>query len=86
MANKISTGLLIMILNNVRPQDLHSSSLVNRNWCKIIYLTLLNLRPEQVIAIFNNNNFGRKGFDANKPLCKIVESVPGSLETIEIRM
>ncbi|CAG8579180.1 9830_t:CDS:2 [Diversispora eburnea] len=35
MANKISTELLIMILNNVRSQDLHSSSLVNRNWCKV---------------------------------------------------
>jgi hypothetical protein len=36
MATKISTELLIMILNNLEStQDLYSSLLVNRNWCKI---------------------------------------------------
>ena len=36
MATKISTELLIMILNNVQStQDLHSSLLVNRIWCKV---------------------------------------------------
>ncbi|CAG8513387.1 1731_t:CDS:2 [Diversispora eburnea] len=35
MANKISTEILIMILNSVQSsQDLHSSLLVNRIWCK----------------------------------------------------
>ncbi|CAG8498141.1 10674_t:CDS:2 [Diversispora eburnea] len=36
MATKISTELLIMILNNVQStQDLYSSFLVNRFWCKV---------------------------------------------------
>ncbi|CAG8536950.1 2841_t:CDS:1 [Diversispora eburnea] len=36
MATKVSTEILIMILNNVQStQDLHSSLLVNRYWCKV---------------------------------------------------
>ncbi|CAG8502528.1 8226_t:CDS:2 [Diversispora eburnea] len=36
MATKISTELLIMILNNIQStQDLYSSLLVNRIWCKV---------------------------------------------------
>ena len=36
MAAKISTELLIMILNNIQStQDLYSSLLVNRIWCKV---------------------------------------------------
>ena len=36
MATKISTELLIIILNNVQPtRDLYSSLLVNRTWCKV---------------------------------------------------
>ncbi|CAG8548239.1 2299_t:CDS:1 [Diversispora eburnea] len=65
------------------------------NYCtKIAKLTLHNLSPEQVIAIFNNNfqelrrfSFGHgMGLDANKLLCQISKNVPESLETIEIRM
>ncbi|CAG8482908.1 1065_t:CDS:2 [Diversispora eburnea] len=64
------------------------------NYCtKITKLTLPNLRPEQVIAIFNNNfnelrrfSFGiEKGLDANKLLCQMAKNVPESLETIEIQ-
>ncbi|CAG8443099.1 6109_t:CDS:2 [Diversispora eburnea] len=64
------------------------------NYCtKITELTLHNLSPEQVIAIFNNNfnelkrfsfDCGGKGFDANDLLCQISENVPELLETIEI--
>ncbi|CAG8501278.1 3239_t:CDS:2 [Diversispora eburnea] len=65
------------------------------NYCKkITDLTLINLSPEQVIAIFNNNfnelrrlSFCcRKRFDANKLLCQMAKNIPESLETIEIRM
>ncbi|RHZ59705.1 hypothetical protein Glove_362g85 [Diversispora epigaea] len=62
------------------------------NYCtKITKLSLLDLSPEQVIAIFNNNfnelkrfSFScEKGLDANKLLCQMAENVPKSLETIE---
>ncbi|CAG8497269.1 11184_t:CDS:1 [Diversispora eburnea] len=60
---------------------------------KITELTLLDLSLEQVIAIFNNNfnelrrfSFDYNGLDANELLCQMAESVPKSLETIEIRM
>ncbi|CAG8459882.1 11413_t:CDS:2 [Diversispora eburnea] len=66
------------------------------NYCtKIVELTLYNLNPEQVIAIFNNNfnelrkfsfGCGGDGFDANELLCKMAENIPKSLETIKIMM
>ena len=48
MATKISTELLIMILNNVQStQDLHSSLLVNRIWCKVAIPKLWELALSQ---------------------------------------
>ncbi|CAG8498182.1 10676_t:CDS:1 [Diversispora eburnea] len=44
MATKISTELLIIILNNFQStQDLYSSMLVNRIWCKVTIPILWNL-------------------------------------------
>ncbi|CAG8497308.1 11186_t:CDS:1 [Diversispora eburnea] len=74
------------------PSDTFSAILI---YCtKITELTLLDLSLEQVIAIFNNNFNELKrfsfhcgiGLDANELLRKMVESVPESLEIIEIRM
>ncbi|CAG8452008.1 8157_t:CDS:2 [Diversispora eburnea] len=66
------------------------------NYCtNITKLTLLKLRPEQIISIFNSdfNELRRlsfdcrgEGFDADELLYKMAENVPESLETIEIRM
>ncbi|CAG8458227.1 8690_t:CDS:1 [Diversispora eburnea] len=65
------------------------------NYCtKVTKLNLPRLNLEQVIAIFNNNFNELRSFsfiygkesDANKLLCQIAESVPESLETIEIKM
>ncbi|CAG8558550.1 11552_t:CDS:2 [Diversispora eburnea] len=66
------------------------------NYCtKITKLSLHNLYPDQVIAIFNNNfnelrkfsfDCGEVGFDANELLCQMAENVPKSLEIIKIRM
>src|SRR5437899_2372822 len=48
MATKISTELLIMIINNVQStQDLHSSLLVNRIWCKVTVPILWELALSQ---------------------------------------
>ncbi|CAG8495613.1 2598_t:CDS:2 [Diversispora eburnea] len=74
------------------PFDIFSTIL---NYCtKVTNLTLCNLSPEQVIAIFNNNfnelkrfSFGcEKGLDADELLCQMAKNVPESLETIEINM
>ncbi|CAG8548260.1 2300_t:CDS:2 [Diversispora eburnea] len=74
------------------PSDVVSAIL---NYCKkITELVLCNLSSEQVIVIFNNNfnDLRRfsfdcvKGLNANKLLCQMGESVPESLETVEIRM
>ncbi|CAG8510212.1 8169_t:CDS:2 [Diversispora eburnea] len=69
--------------------------LLLRDEDKLTKLTLLNLRPEQVIVIFDNNfnelrrfSFDNRNkiFDDNKILCKMAENVPESLETIEMIM
>ncbi|CAG8492526.1 142_t:CDS:2 [Diversispora eburnea] len=79
-------------LNSTITFDIFSAIL---NYCtRITELTLYNLSPEQIMAIFNNNfnelrsfsfDCGR-GFDSNELLCQMAENVPESLETIEIRM
>ncbi|CAG8575012.1 7573_t:CDS:2 [Diversispora eburnea] len=61
MATKISTELLIIILNNVKSiQDLYSSLLVNRFWCKVTIPILWELVLDQE---FNWDNL------RNKALC-----------------
>src|SRR6185436_838486 len=58
MATKILTELLIMILNNVQStQDLYSSLLVNRIWCKVTVPILWELA------------FGQECTDEKKALC-----------------
>ncbi|CAG8610485.1 11433_t:CDS:1, partial [Diversispora eburnea] len=61
------------------------------NYCtNISKLTLHNLRPEHVIAIFNNNfnelrRFSfhcKEGINADELLCQMAENVPKPLETI----
>ncbi|CAG8524894.1 10589_t:CDS:1 [Diversispora eburnea] len=81
--------------------DLYPTITFDTNWAilnhctKITELTLLNLRPEQVIAIFNNNfdelrrfsfGCGIEMFHADGLFCQMAENVPESLETIEIIM
>ncbi|CAG8534234.1 6904_t:CDS:2 [Diversispora eburnea] len=66
------------------------------NYCtKITKLSLQNLNPEHVIAIFNNSfnelrsfsfDCGWEEFDANELLCQMAENVPESLKTIIIKM
>ncbi|CAG8502508.1 8225_t:CDS:1 [Diversispora eburnea] len=74
------------------PYDIFSAIL---KYCsKITELTLHILCSEQVILILNNNfnelrkfSFGcGKRFDIDKLLCQMVENVPESIETIEIKM
>ena len=67
MATKISTELLIMILNNLQStQDLYSSLLVNRIWCKVTIPILweLTLGQEYRWMDYNYNEKLRK-----KALC-----------------
>ncbi|CAG8555820.1 8189_t:CDS:1 [Diversispora eburnea] len=88
--------------SNTKLRDVYLNSLTTDtflailNYCtNITKLTLHDLRPEHVIAIFNNNfnelrrfsfDCGGEGFDANELLCQMAKNVPESLETIEIRM
>ena len=61
MATKISTELLIMILNNVQStKDLYSSLLVNRIWCKATIPILWELPLGQEHCCKDDNKLRKK--------------------------